>query len=202
MGLLERTHGRFHVERRVHVLSTRLAALVPEGASVLDVGSGDGLVAHRLALARPDLRVQGVDVLVRERTHIPVRAFDGRTLPFESRSFDAVMAVDVVHHADDPQALLEEMARVARRCIVLKDHTAEGLLAVPTLRLMDWAGNARHGVALPYHYWTRAEWRAAVARIGFAEEVWDPDVGLYPWPLSALFGRSLHFTARLVRDSR
>jgi hypothetical protein len=59
-------------------------------------------------------------------------------------------------------------------------------------------GNARYGVALPHNYWTRAQWRDAIAARGWTEDVWDPDVGLYPWPLSWIFGRSLHFVARLA----
>jgi SAM-dependent methyltransferase len=202
MNVIERLHGRYHTGRRVRVLARRLAELLPQGARVLDVGTGDGLVAHLVGCARSDLHLEGVDVLVRETTHIPVRAFDGRTLPFPDDSWDAVMAVDVVHHADDPGALLTEITRVARNHVVLKDHTADGFLAVPTLRFLDDVGNARHGVALPHHYWTRDQWRRAIAELGWAEEVWDPDVGLYPWPLSWAFGRSLHFMARLAPASR
>lgn len=197
MSLIERVHGRYHGDRRVHVLARRLCELVPQGASLLDVGSGDGLVAHLMARARPDLRIEGLDVLVREGTHIPVHAFDGRTLPFERGAWDVVMAVDVVHHADDPAGLVAEMARVAGRHVVLKDHTVEGWLAEPTLRFMDRVSNERHGVALPYQYWTRARWREVIDDLGWVEDVWDPDVGLYPWPLSWVFGRSLHFLARL-----
>ena len=42
---------------------------------------------------------------------------------------------------------------MAARGIVLKDHTRNGLFSGSTLRFMDWVGNARHGVRLPYNYW-------------------------------------------------
>lgn len=49
---------------------------------------------------------------------------------------------------------LKEAARVARHCIVIKDHTVTGVLARPTLRLMDLVGNAPHDVVLTYNYLT------------------------------------------------
>jgi hypothetical protein len=86
---------------------------------------------------------------------------------------------------------------VARRAVVLKDHTADGVLAGPTLRFMDRVGNARHGVSLPYTYWPRRRWLEAFDELGLAVEGWDKDLGLYPAPASWVFGRSLHFVARL-----
>jgi len=52
-------------------------------------------------------------------------------------------------------------------------------------------------VALPYNYWSAQEWTLALQRIGAAIESWNTDLRLYPWPASALFGRSLHFVARV-----
>ena len=78
------------------------------------------------------------------------------------------MLVDVLHQTDDPMNLLREAVRVARQAIVIKDHLLQGAFAYPTLRFMDWVGNARHGVALPYNYWTPAEWHGAFDKLGLA----------------------------------
>ena len=164
MALLDRVHGGIVHSRRVGVLARWLAEMIPDGASVLDVGCGDGLLAKLVADARPDVRIEGVDVL---------------------------------HHTDDPNVLLAEAARVARRCVVIKDHTRDGLLAGPTLSFMDWVGNARHGVALPYNYWPRDRWRGAIERLGMSVEQWEPRIGLYPWWARWAFERGLHFVARL-----
>lgn len=195
--MIGRAHQRLVYGRRIDVLARHIAGLLPRDASVLDVGAGDGLLAKRVAERRPDLTFRGVDVLVRPETHIPIDRFDGVQLPFADDAFDATMMVDVLHHAEHQDALLRELARVARRAVVIKDHTVQGVLAEPTLRLMDWVGNARHGVALPYSYWTPVRWRDAIGLAGLSVAQWRDTLGLYPWPASLLFERGLHFVALL-----
>ena len=184
--------------RRIEVLSAHVADMLPPHASVLDVGAGDGALAKRLMERRSDVRVQGVDVLVRPDTLIPVRAFDGTTLPLADRSVDAVMLVDVVHHAEQQAALLREVARVARTMVLIKDHFERGLFARTTLRFMDWVGNARHGVRLPYAYWTPAQWNVAYREAGLTLASQRESLGLYRWPASLIFERGMHFIAALT----
>ena len=166
---------------------------------MLDVGSGDGLLARGVLDLRPDIRIQGVDVLARPTSHIPVALFDGVTLPFADREFDVVMMVDVLHHASAQDRLLEEMVRVSKRLLVVKDHSVRGLLARRTLAFMDWVGNARHGVSLPYAYWTPTQWDGAYSRLKLRVVQNRERLGLYPWPASLVFERRLHFIAVLER---
>lgn len=191
-------HERYVAPRRVGILARHLAPLLPENARVLDVGCGDGAVSHAILGLRPDVHIEGIEVMRRGRPEIKVSIYDGETIPFADRFFDAVMFVDVLHHAD-PARLLQEGARVADKCVLIKDHLADGFLAGPTLRFMDWVGNARHGVALPYRYWTRAEWEKEFERLGLTPAVWKDSLDLYPWPASWWFDRGLHFVSRLER---
>ena len=194
---LAQAHSELVFSRRVQVLSRSLAQVLPLNAHVLDVGCGDGSIAALIGQQRPDLTLTGIDVLVRPHTRIPVTEYDGKTIPYPAGAFEAVLFVDVLHHTPDPLRLLREAARVATKAIVLKDHTRDGWLAGPVLRLMDWVGNAPHGVVLPYNYWAEREWRAAFAELGWEPKVWRQQLGLYPWPASLVFERSLHFIARL-----
>jgi SAM-dependent methyltransferase len=141
--------------------------------------------------------VEGIEVLTRPQAAIPIRIFDGVRVPYADGSVDVVLLVDVLHHTDDPGLLLRESARVARSAILIKDHLREGIGARLTLRAMDWVGNARHGVRLPYNYWSRAEWQRAFSRLGLAVREWHSSLGLYPMPASLVFDRSLHFVAVL-----
>jgi SAM-dependent methyltransferase len=197
-NLADFIHQSYVAPRRVRILAAHVAPLLPEKAHVLDVGCGDGEVSQAILGLRPDLQLEGAEVLLRGKPRIKVSAYDGRKLPFADKSFDAVMFLDVLHHTDDPAQLLREAGRVAARCVVIKDHTAEGLFAFATLRFLDRVGNARHGVALPYNYWRRAQWTQELQQAHLFPVVWNARLNLYPWPASVLFDRTLHFVTQLA----
>jgi ubiquinone/menaquinone biosynthesis C-methylase UbiE len=181
MKRFEDIHADLIQHRRARALSNRLADIIPDRFAVLDVGCGDGLIGRLIGEKRTDIQLRGLDVLVRERTYIPVERFNGEVIPYEDASFDGVMFIDVLHHTQDPMVLLREATRVARKAVVIKDHTLEGLLAGPTLRAMDWIGNARYGVSLPYNYWTKREWLDAFNELEVEVGSWISNLGLYPW---------------------
>ena len=103
-------------------------ARVMRGATVLEVGSGSGVVSRDLArMVGPRGRVVAVDpsrAFVRAarrlaRLHglggrIDFRVGDGGRLPFRNGRFDVTLAVTVLLHVDAPEAIVAEMARVTR----------------------------------------------------------------------------------------
>ena len=196
--LLNSVHNSAVFNRRVRVLAQSLAAAIPQRGRVLDLGSGDGSIAAALMAERPDLHIEGVEVMMRPHSRIPVTAYDGTTLPFADRSFDYVTVVDVLHHTEDPAVVLAEAARVARLGVVLKDHLLEGVLAGPTLRFMDWVGNRGHDVVLPYNYLTRAQWQQVFSEAGLTPQSNNEKLHIYPVPFSWIFDRGLHFVMLLT----
>ena len=83
--ILNRAHGALVFGRRVQILAANLAKEIPIRAEVLDVGTGDGSIAKAIALHRPDIKIEGIDVLIRPSTHIPVRLFDGEHIPLSGK---------------------------------------------------------------------------------------------------------------------
>jgi SAM-dependent methyltransferase len=151
---------------------------------------------------KPELHFSGIDVFLRPSVAIPAKVYDGVTIPYEDNAFDWVTIVDVLHHTDDPAAVLAECARVSRLGVVIKDHFREGLLADQTLRFMDWVGNRGHDVRLPYNYLSHAEWNAVFTRIGVKALRTDGRLNIYPAPFTALFDRQLHFVATVQKTAR
>ena len=198
-NLVDTLHTTLVFGRRVRTLAAALASMVPPGSEVLDVGCGDGQISAQLTKSGRDISVRGIDVLLRPNSHIPVTQFDGSKIPFPDASFDLVMFVDVLHHTQDPVALLAEARRVTRRYILLKDHFRTGAIGNLTLRLMDWFGNAHHGVVLPYNYLSESEWTQTYKNVGLDLVQLRRELGLYPFPADLLFGRGLHFLALLEK---
>ena len=199
MSIIGYFHNLCIYTRRVEVLANQICELLPENAKVLDVGCGDGKLDQLIMKRRPDINIQGVDVLIRPVTFIPVDTFDGAHLPYEDNSYDVVMFVDVLHHTMEKELLLNEAKRISLNGVMLKDHTRNGLFANATLKFMDWVGNRHHGVVLPYEYWSYDEWMDAIGKLSLSVKLWRSTFKLYPWPASWLFDRSLHFITLLEK---
>ncbi len=97
-------------------------AALPQGARVREVGCGTGAVSRVLA-AWPGIgEVIGVDPspafvtrareLAQGLTAISFQEADGRSLPFESGTFEAVVFHTTLCHVPEPEAMLREGVRV------------------------------------------------------------------------------------------
>ena len=197
MNPLRDVHRYLLGQYRLDALIRQVAEVVPEEARVLDVGCGNGKLAAGVLALRPDVQIEGLDITVSPDAAIPVHTYDGARLPFDDKTWDVCMANDVLHHCDDPGAMLGELCRVARWGVVLKDHVADSRLDGFVLGAMDWIGNRGYGTPLPYNFLSSAAWEALFAAHGLHVEAHRSDLRLYPpWFLGVL-DRQMHFLAYL-----
>ncbi|WP_404457480.1 class I SAM-dependent methyltransferase [Oceanobacillus kapialis] len=92
---------------------------VKKGSRVLDVGCGDGYGSYLLHQA--EFKVTGIDLSTEMLTHakrslpeeeITFEKADVNELPFPDKSFDALLAINVLEWTEGPFHALKEMVRV------------------------------------------------------------------------------------------
>src|SRR6266511_3880645 len=104
----DRWASRFFGGLYERVAADVAAAGLPDGARVLDVGTGPGRVPLAIARALPGLRVDGLDDAVR------FTVGDVADLPYADATFDLVVSTMSQHHWADAAAGLRELRRVLR----------------------------------------------------------------------------------------
>ena len=98
---------------RAYDMALEIARVIPRGSEVLDVGCGNGFIAHHLS-AMLGTSVVGIDLGNSAEAPIDYRRYDGAQFPVVDDSFDAVLLCYVLHHAQDVSVVLNEMRRVLR----------------------------------------------------------------------------------------
>jgi SAM-dependent methyltransferase len=179
---------------RENEVGRRVAPHLSSGAELLDVGSGTGRISRWLA-RRVGIRPTLADVAEFENRvgGLPyVRLTDPFSLPFEDRSFDAVMLLFVLHHVgtwDDQERLVAEAARVTRgRLVVLEDTPTSAVDRAFNVG-WDWLLNLRHGVPTPFTFRTVEGWAGVFHRSGL--RVTHRETYRARWPTLLTYHHSL-----------
>ena len=104
----------------------RLAAIKKVlGASFLDVDCGNGCYVLKLA---DEIDAQGIDIDEYSSWSMQPERFqvaDAADLPFQDGRFDTVACFEVIEHVPDPVKVLKELARVARRHVIVSVPNCE-----------------------------------------------------------------------------
>ena len=61
-------------------------------------------------------------------------------IPFQEKEFDAVQLIDVLHHTDNIEKVLENAIKYTNKYVIIKDHIYLSKLDFQTLKFMDWIG--------------------------------------------------------------
>jgi len=150
---------------RAYDMALEIARVLPRGAEVLDVGCGNGFIAHHLS-AILGTSVVGIDVGHTTEAPIDFRLFDGKQFPMADNSVDAVLFCYVLHHAQDIHAMLNEARRVLRgggQVVIYEDIPQtwwdKGVCWFHDRRWRDRTG--------PCMFLVEVEWRALLNGSGF-----------------------------------
>jgi ubiquinone/menaquinone biosynthesis C-methylase UbiE len=141
--------------RMIRELETVLGGPLPRGGSALDVGSGTGHVAVKLAKHGGFARVVATDISPKmlacarrsaaaEGCAVETVETDMVRLPFEDETFDLVVGCAVLHHLPDPVAFMPEVLRVLRPgapCIFIGDPSTWGSRISNVMKLPLLAAN-------------------------------------------------------------
>jgi 2-polyprenyl-3-methyl-5-hydroxy-6-metoxy-1,4-benzoquinol methylase len=164
--------------------------------SILDVGCGEGVLTVEWAERLGDTqvgadaprgtggRVVGIDLddpklraewEKRSRPNLEFRVEEATSLSFEDDSFDMACATEVLEHVPEPEATLAEMARVARR------HLLVSVPREPLWRSLNMARGAylRDLGNTPGHvnHWSKRAFISLLSRYGTVEQARSP----FPW---------------------
>ena len=150
---------------RAYDMALEIARVLPDNSRVLDVGCGNGFIAHHLStMLRTN--VIGIDLEATTQAAIDYRQFDGQHFPVEDASVDAVLLCYILHHAQDLGTVMNEVRRVLSAkgvAIVYED--------IPSVwwdRLVCWTHELKWRTRSgPCTFRCDSEWRALFNSAGF-----------------------------------
>jgi 2-polyprenyl-3-methyl-5-hydroxy-6-metoxy-1,4-benzoquinol methylase len=155
--------------------------------SILDVGCGEGVLTAAWAERLGDGRVVGIDLedpklraewAARTRANLEFRAEEATSLSFDDGEFDMAAAIEVLEHVPAPEATVAEMARVARRWLLVsvpREPLWRGLNVARGAYLRDFGNTPGH-----VNHWSKRAFVSLLSRYGTVEEARSP----LPWTMA------------------
>ncbi|MBP7005902.1 class I SAM-dependent methyltransferase [Patescibacteria group bacterium] len=151
---------------RTKAIMADISPSLKEGDRVVDIGSGGCSVAD--ALMGRGFSVTAVDV--RDSSCVPnikPVLYDGKHLPFADKSFDVALSITVLHHTPDPDQVLREAGRVAKRVMIQEDVFRSTWQRYATY-VMDSVLNLEF-FGHPHTNKSESEWKQTFKQLGFSE---------------------------------
>jgi len=107
---------RADARRKLRLVSPWLS----ERDQLLEIGSGPGSVLAEFR--RAGFAIDALDVSDSSyTTSLRPILYDGERMPFDTGAYETALLLTVLHHIAEPEAILREAARVARRVIIIED---------------------------------------------------------------------------------
>jgi ubiquinone/menaquinone biosynthesis C-methylase UbiE len=176
------------VRRLMNNFESTLEALWQTAApeSILDVGCGEGVLTEQWADQLGSGRIVGIDLddpklkaewEKRQRANLEYRVEDATNLSFADDEFDMATAIEVLEHVPDPERTVAEMARVAKRWVLVsvpREPLWRGLNMARGAYIKDFGNTPGH-----INHWSKRSFVAMLSRHGTVQEVRSP----FPWTM-------------------
>jgi 2-polyprenyl-3-methyl-5-hydroxy-6-metoxy-1,4-benzoquinol methylase len=155
-------------------------------SSILDVGCGEGVLTEQWADKLGDGRIVGIDLddpklrtewEKRQRANLEYRVEDATNLSFADGEFDMATAIEVLEHVPDPERTVAEMARVAKRWVLVsvpREPLWRGLNMARGAYIKDFGNTPGH-----INHWSKRSFVSMLSRHGTVEDVRSP----FPWTM-------------------
>lgn len=152
--------------------------------SLLDVGCGEGVLVHPWAQRLGNKRVVGLDLeepsiqagwAKRQAPNLEYKIMRAENLPFADDEFDVATAIEVLEHVPDPEHTVAEMARVAKRWLLVSVPREPIWRAVNVARgsyLKDLGNTPGH-----LNHWSTRSFKQLLGKHGEVVETRQP----FPW---------------------
>lgn len=97
---------------------TKVAEMIPEGVSVIDLAAGTGIIRHKLSVKSKyvpvDFSQKALDLC-----QVPGILAPCTDVPVDDNSFHTVLGMEIIEHMDKPYRLLLEAARIANHQVIV-----------------------------------------------------------------------------------
>jgi len=133
----------------------------------IEIGSGPGSVLS--VMRKQNYTVAGLDIADNAvRDDLRPIIYDGEVMPFSDKTYDTALLLTVLHHTLDPDAILRETARIAKRIVIIED--------VYETKVMEWLTKRFDSLmnlefrGHPHSNRSDLEWQASFKRLGLRLE--------------------------------
>jgi 2-polyprenyl-3-methyl-5-hydroxy-6-metoxy-1,4-benzoquinol methylase len=154
--------------------------------SLLDIGCGEGVLTHQWAQRLVGRRVVGLDLddpllhaewAKRSAPNLEYLVMKAENLPFADDEFDLTSAIEVLEHVPDPAHTVAEMARCAKRHLLVsvpREPLWRGLNMARGAYLKDLGNTPGH-----LNHWSKRSFIALLGKHGEVVEARSP----FPWTM-------------------
>ena len=154
--------------------------------SILDVGCGEGVLTEQWADKLGSRRIVGIDLDdpklkaewdKRQRGNLEYRVEDATNLSYGDNEFDMSTAIEVLEHVPDPERTVSEMARVAKRWVLVsvpREPLWRGLNMARGAYWKDFGNTPGH-----INHWSKRSFVQLLSQHGEVVQARSP----FPWTM-------------------